>query len=338
MSDGPVESSVLGPDPAPDEAGRLVGGIDPGRLRATNWLFLIGLSLLGGTYVLLIAAMLLADVAFLWKATASRAAVAAAAAPVAETASPAGGQSGGAQARPLPAAEEPSRLDWLRDNPLAEALRDRKIRYAIWLSLISCSLSALLSMLVAVPLGYLLSRFRFWGRGVVDTLLDVPIVLPPLVIGLSLLILFQFPPLVWIARSVVYQIPAVVLAQFAVACAFSVRTMKGTFDEIDPRCEQVAMTLGCSRAQAFGRVVLPEADRGMMTAFTLAWARSLGEFGPLLVFAGATRMKTEVLSTSVFLELNVGNIEAAVAVSMIMVLAAAAVLVTARLLGIRLSG
>jgi len=155
------------------------------------------------------------------------------------------------------------------------------------------------------------------------------------VVGLSLLILFQYPPFAWIARDVVYQLPAVVLAQFSVACAFAVRTMKSTFDHINPRCEQVAITLGCSKVQAFGWVVLPEASRGMMTAFTLAWARSLGEFGPLLIFAGATRMKTEVLSTSVFLELNVGNIEAAVAVSLIMVLAAVTVLVLTRQFGIR---
>ena len=74
--------------------------------------------------------------------------------------------------------------------------------------------------------------------------------------------------------------------------------------------------------QAFSRVVLPEAHRGMLTAATLAWARSLGEFGPLLVFAGATRNKTEVLSTTVFLELSIGDLEAAVAVSLIMVVAA----------------
>jgi ABC-type sulfate transport system permease subunit len=73
----------------------------------------------------------------------------------------------------------------------------------------------------------------------------------------------------------------------------------------------------------------------MMTALTLAWARSLGEFGPLLIFAGATRMKTEVLSTTVFLEMNVGNLEAAVAVSLIMVAAAVVVLIVARLFGTR---
>jgi molybdate transport system permease protein len=109
--------------------------------------------------------------------------------------------------------------------------------------------------------------------------------------------------------------------------------MRATFDQIDSRREQVALTLGCTRAQAFSRVVLPEAHRGMLTAGTLAWARSLGEFGPLLVFAGATRNKTEVLSTSVYLELSVGDLEAAVAVSMIMVLAAVTVLIIARVWG-----
>jgi molybdate transport system permease protein len=87
--------------------------------------------------------------------------------------------------------------------------------------------------------------------------------------------------------------------------------------------------------QAFLRVVLPEAGQGILTAGTLAWARSLGEFGPLLVFAGATRNKTEVLSTTVYLELSIGNLEAAVAVSLIMVTAAVAVLIIARLWGTR---
>ena len=218
-------------------------------------------------------------------------------------------------------------------GPIAAALADPNIQYSIWLSMTSCTLSAIFSVWVAVPLGYLISRHAFFGRNLVDAIIDVPIVLPPLVVGLSLLIMFQFWPFSLLAREIVYQLPAVVLAQFAVACAFAVRTMKTTFDHIDPRCEQVALSLGCTRLQAFGWVVLPEARRGMTTAFTLAWARSLGEFGPLLIFAGATRMKTEVLSTTVFLEMNVGDIAAAVAVSLIMVVAAIVVLIIARLWG-----
>jgi molybdate transport system permease protein len=93
------------------------------------------------------------------------------------------------------------------------------------------------------------------------------------------------------------------------------------------------MTLGCSRSQAFWLVILPEARRGLLTAATLAWARSLGEFGPILIFSGATRFKTEVLPTTVFLELSVGHLEAAVAVSLLMVLAAVVVLLVIRAFG-----
>ena len=267
--------------------------------RANRW-FAAALGVIGGTYVVFLLLLLAADVAFV------------------VTDGP----------------EDASGL-WRRffssANPLLVALGDPHIRYSIVLSLVSCTLAALAAVAVGVPLGFVLSRYRFRGRRFIDAVVDLPIALPPLVIGLSLLILFQFPPFAWISRDVVYQRSAVVLAQFSVACAFAVRTMKSTFDHIDPRCEQVAITLGCSRWQAFGYVVLPESMRGVATAFTLAWARSLGEFGPLLVFAGATRMKTEVLSTSVFLELSVGNLGGAVAVSLIMALAAVAVLILTRL-------
>lgn len=274
------------------------------QLALFNTGFVFSLALLGGTYVFLIMAMLAADVSYAVEHSWAR-----------------------AQASPY---------FWsslLSENPIALALRDPRIRYSIWLSLISCSLAAILSAMVAVPLGYLLSRFHFPGRRLLDSILDIPIVLPPLVVGLSLLILFQYPPFAWMARSVVYQIPAVILAQWAVACSYAVRTMKMTFDQINPRCEQVAISLGCSRYQAFAWVSFPEAHSGLITAFTLAWARSLGEFGPLLIFAGATRMKTEVLSTSVFLEMNVGNIEGAVAVSLLMVLASIAVMLVMRWAG-----
>ena len=182
-----------------------------------------------------------------------------------------------------------------------------------------------------------MSRFSFPGKKIVDAIVDIPIVLPPLVIGLSLLILFQTPLGKVIERVLpfTYAVPGVILAQFAVACAFAVRTMLVTFDQINPRCEQVAMTLGCNRAAAFWRVALPESRRGILAAATLAWARALGEFGPILIFAGATRMRTEVLPTTVFLELSVGNIEAAVAVSLLMIVAALTVLTLARAFGLR---
>jgi molybdate transport system permease protein len=208
------------------------------------------------------------------------------------------------------------------------ALQSPEIQYAIRLSLLSCTLTTVLSLWVAVPLGYLLSRTSFPGRNLVDLIVEIPIVLPPLVVGLSLLILFQTAPGRALEKfiPVTYAIPSVILAQFMVACAFAVRTMRTTFDQLSARPEQVALTLGCHRAQAFWLVAFPAARRGMLAAATLAWARSLGEFGPILVFSGATRLKTEVLSTTVFLELSVGNLEAAVAVSLLMVATAVAAL------------
>jgi len=218
---------------------------------------------------------------------------------------------------------------------LWEALGSLEIRYSIGLSVVTCTASALLALLLAVPVGYLLSRGRFRGKEWLDSALDIPIVLPPMVVGLCLLIFFQTAAGKLIERAIpfTYTVYGVVLAQFVIGVAFAVRTMRGVFDHLPSRPEDVAMTLGCSRGHAVWLVTLPAARRGMFAAFSIAWARSLGEFGPILVFAGATRMKTEVLPTSVFIELSVGRLEAAVAVSLLMVALALLVLVAVRLVG-----
>ena len=248
--------------------------------------FFIGLGLLAGLYILLIAAILLADVGY------------------------------------------------ARLGEFGRILADANIRYAIRLSLLSCTITTIFALWVAVPIAYLMSRTAFPGKNLLDGFLDIPLILPPLVVGLCLLILFRQTLLRPIddRLQIAFHVPAVILAQFAVATAFAVRTLRATFDELPRRQEQVALTLGCSRAQAFWLVVLPEARYGLLTAATLAWARLLGEFGPILVFAGATRQRTEVLPTSVYLELSVGNVEGAVAVSLLMIVVALVVLFIVRTL------
>ncbi len=218
---------------------------------------------------------------------------------------------------------------------LLRALESREIRYATFLSLLTCSVTALLSLLVAVPAGYLLARARFRFKAVVEAALDIPIVLPPMVLGLCLLIFFQtrLGGLIESAVPFTYTVYGVVLAQFVIGAAFAIRTMRGSFENLSARPEEVAMTLGCSRGRAVWLVTLPAAWKGMLAAMSIAWARSLGEFGPVLVFAGATRMRTEVLPTTVWLELSVGNLESAVAVSLLLVLFAMLVLVAIRWAG-----
>ena len=255
--------------------------------RYRAWPFYLAMACIGGLYVFLIAALLIAD------------------------------------------------LNRTSFGHIIEILRSPPIRSSLILSLLSCSAAALMSVWVAIPLGYLLARTRFLGRGLIDMLVDIPIILPPLVVGLSLLILFQSSVGLAIQRylPITYAVPAVVLAQFTVAAAFAIRTMRVTFERIPQRHEEVAMTLGCSRGKAFWRVTLPEAWPGVVTAFSLAWARSLGEFGPILVFAGATRMRTEVLSTSVFLEWRADDLDAALAVSALMIGVAVTVLALIRAFG-----
>jgi molybdate transport system permease protein len=285
------------PPPSPDRAAA-------DRIRRADAGFLAVLAVLGGCYAAALVALMTADVAYL--ATA-----------------------GAAPPAPLRLLQPA----WNAVHTLLGVFADPAIRHSFALTIVSCSITTLLSLVVAIPLGYLLSRHEFRGRQLVDAILDIPIVLPPLVLGISLLILFQFWPFRLVSDRVVFQVPAVVLAQFMVSAAFAARIMRSGFDQIDPRQERVALVLGCTRAQAFRRVVLPQAAGPIVAAGTIAWARALGEFGPLLVFAGATRMKTEVLSTTVFLELSIGNLRAAVAVSVLMVLAAVLVLVVTRTWG-----
>lgn len=254
-------------------------------------------------------------------------------------------------------------LMYIEGSHVKAAWTSPEIIFAVKLSLFTCTVTAFLSLLVAVPAGYLLARVPFRGRVLVDALVDVPIVLPPIVVGLALLLLFNQTQvgrwlegqvehvLAWVnallpgpsrwlgldaVTSITYDVPGVILAQFAVASAFAIRTMRVAFEQVDDRRERVALVLGCTRRQAFQWVALPEVRNGMLAAITLAWARAMGEFGPILVFAGATRLKTEVLPTTVFLELSVGNVEAAATVSMLMVAAAMVVLLGARACGARM--
>lgn len=261
--------------------------------RGSNFVFFAALFLLSGFYVFMVVAMLAAD---LWYTT---------------------------------------------PEHFLAALRSSEIQYSILLSLFSCNVTAILSVIVAVPTAYVMTRFKFPGKNVLDAVLDAPVVLPPLVVGLSLLILFRTAPGRMLEDTMervvgtrfTYEIPGVILAQFMVACAFAIRTMRATLDQISTRQEQVGHTLGASSWQVFRMIVLPQAWRGILTAGAIAWARALGEFGPILVFAGATRHRTEVLSTTVFLHLTVGEIEAAVAVTVLMVVIAFIVLVIIRQLG-----
>ena len=221
---------------------------------------------------------------------------------------------------------------WGEQNLVWETLQRNEIRQAIWLSLGTSLLSTVISLWAGTSVAYLVSRHRFFGRAIIDLLMDLPVFLPPLVIGMSLLILFRQTPLVWLDDwlQIAFAVPAIILAQTVVGTAFVYRTMKATFDLQTGRTEAIAQTLGATDWQVFSSVTIPASKQGLLAAAAIAWARAFGEFGPVLVFAGSFRGRTEVLPVSIYLELNSGNVVGAAAISLLMILIAAIVLLLVR--------
>jgi molybdate transport system permease protein len=211
------------------------------------------------------------------------------------------------------------------------------IAHALWLSLWTSAVAVALSVLFAIPMGYVLSRYRFPGHILVDSLVDLPIVFPPIVVGLTLLVFFtQTPVGHWLEAvgiEFIFQPKGIVLCQFVVAASLAIRSAKSAFDAVDRRLENVALTLGCTQWDSFRRVSLPLARNGIIAGAILTWARAFGIFGPLMIFVGSFRGRTEVLSTSVYLEQSVGHLEEALAVALLLVAVALVCLVVIRLVG-----
>ena len=200
------------------------------------------------------------------------------------------------------------------------------LRFTLWTSL----LAALLASAAALPCSYVLARCKFTGSSVVDTLLDMPIVLPPLVSGIALLILFGpvlGNSLAMLGLHIVFTPAGVIVAQWFIALPFAIKAFRQAFADIDPRLEKVARTLGFSPFQTFLRVTLPMARSGLISGAMLAWSRAMGEFGATAMLAGITRMKTETLSVAIFLNMSIGDIQFAIATSFIMLLIAFCLLV-----------
>ncbi len=220
---------------------------------------------------------------------------------------------------------------WYTDaKSFREALGSREVLHAMWLSLFTSLTSVAIIVIFAIPVGYALSRYRFPGHAIVDAIVDLPIVLPPVVIGLSLLVFFSTRLGQWIQNNwveFVYSVQGIILCQFMVSASFGIRAAAAAFDSVDRRLEDIALTLGCTRGQAFRRVALPMARNGLVAGAIVAWAHAVGLFGPLMIFAGTTRMKTEVLPTTIQLELSIGRMEVALAVALVMLGAATVALV-----------
>jgi molybdate transport system permease protein len=186
-------------------------------------------------------------------------------------------------------------------------------------------------LLLGVPLAWLLARTAFPGRRLVRALVTVPLVLPPVVGGVALLLVFGRRGLVgeWLDATFGFTLPfttaGVVLAEAFVAMPFLVISVEGALRAADARFEEAAATLGATRWTAFRRVTLPLIAPGVAAGAVLCWARALGEFGATITFAGNFPGRTQTMPLAVYLALE-QDVDAAIVLSLVLLVVSVVIL------------
>jgi molybdate transport system permease protein len=215
-------------------------------------------------------------------------------------------------------------------------LRQHDALLALRLSL-ECSLGALaVSILLGVPLAWVLARSTFPGRSVARALVTLPMVLPPVVGGIALLYAFGRRGFAgrWLYTLTGWRLPftagGAVLAEAFVAMPFLVITAEAAFRSIDRRAEDAAATLGASPAYRFRRVTLPAVAPALAAGAALCWARALGEFGATITFAGNFPGTTQTMPLAIYVDIESGNDGVALALSLVMLAVSFIVLIGLR--------
>ena len=184
---------------------------------------------------------------------------------------------------------------------------------ALWLSLKVAGWATAIDLIAGVAVGYALARWRFPGRDVLDSLLTLPMVLPPTVLGYYLLVLVgrRGPVGAWLHEhfgiNLIFTWQGAVIAAAIVAFPLVFKPARAAFEAVDGQLEQAARVLGVSEAALFFRVTLPLARRGILAGVLLAFARALGEFGATLMVAGSIPGKTQTLSIAIYEAVQAGQ-------------------------------
>jgi molybdate transport system permease protein len=208
-------------------------------------------------------------------------------------------------------------IEWL------EGLRQPQVFQAIWVSLKTSLISLLVTILAGTPVAYLMGRQRFRFKRVVDTLIDLPFVLPPSVAGVALLLTLGRRGMIgegleMLGIHIAFTQAAVVIAQVFISAPFFVRAASLGFGSIDPEIEQAAQLDGASRWQIFQYIMLPLSQHALLGGSMLCWARALGEFGATIIFAGNLPGRTQTMPIAIYLGFEV-DLTIALTLSVILV-------------------
>ena len=220
------------------------------------------------------------------------------------------------------------------DGSLTDALTTPVVLDALALSLVTTSISLVLSVTFGLPLAWLMARRTFRGSWLVETIVDLPIILPPAVAGLGLLLVFGRRGLIGepLGLGIPFTTVAVILAQTFVSAPFFIRSARTGISNVDLDLEAAARVDGASEIQLFRRITAPLAATALAAGLVMAWARALGEFGATIMFAGSIEGRTQTLPLVVYGEFQGGDLDASIAAAAILVLAAFGVLVAVRIL------
>ena len=220
-------------------------------------------------------------------------------------------------------------------NGLGGILASAEVLDALWLSLFSATLAMVISLILGVPLAWVLARSTMPGLRLLRALVTLPLVLPPVVGGVALLLVLGRNGLIgkyldlWFGITLPFTTAAVVIAETFVAMPFLVIAVEGAFRSADQGYDEAAATLGASRLTVFRRVTLPLIRPALVAGSVLCWARALGEFGATVTFAGNLQGVTRTMPLAVYLAMETDP-DAALALSLVLLAVSIAVLFALR--------
>ena len=223
----------------------------------------------------------------------------------------------------------------LATGALAQVVGASAVLSALGLSLATTAISLVITVAVGLPLAFVLARRSFRGKWLLESVVDLPIVLPPSVAGLALLLVFGRRGLLGgtlasTGLDIAFTTAAVVIAQTFVSAPFFIRSARAGIAGVDRDLEDAARVDGATELGLFRAITVPLAGPALAAGLVMAWARALGEFGATIMFAGSFPGRTQTLPLVVYSEFQGGDLDASVAAAAILVVAALGILIAVR--------
>ena len=209
-------------------------------------------------------------------------------------------------------------------DTILETLHDPVVIDALRLSLMTSTITTFTVVIMGTPIAYVSARFNYWGKELADSLIDLPVIMPPAVAGIALLVAFGRMGLVGhylnttFGISIAFTTLAVIIAQVFVSSPFYIRQARTSFEDVDLSLENAARTLGATRVYTFVHVILPIAMNGLISGAIMAFARSLGEFGATIMFAGNFQGRTQTMPLAIYTAMQ-GDLDVSLCLSIILV-------------------